>query len=225
MDAGETQTAPVDWGPADLPVSRRFADSYFSADDGLAEAIHVFVAGNDLPARFRPGFAVAELGFGTGLTAIAAARAWDTAALPGRLAYTSFEAFPLAAADMARALARWPELRRWTQPLLDAWRQGERRLRLGGIDLVVVEGDAPATLPAWPGQADAWLLDGFSPARNPELWEPGLLAEVAARTAPGGSFATDSAAGAVRRSLTAAGFTVHPTPGHGRKRHMNRGSR
>ena len=72
------------------------------------------------------------------------------------------------------------------------------------------------------GRADAWFLDGFSPARNPELWEPALLAAVAARSTPGATAATYSAAGHVRRALAAAGFTVTRTAGYGEKRHMTR---
>jgi hypothetical protein len=54
-----------------------------------------------------------------------------------------------------------------------------------GITLSVVIGDARETVPEWDGRADAWFLDGFAPARNPELWEDGLLRAVAAHTAPG----------------------------------------
>lgn len=88
----------------------------------------------------------------------------------------------------------------------------------------MIIGDARHTLPAWDGVADAWFLDGFAPARNPELWEAPLLAQVAAHTAPGGTFATYTAAGAVRRALDAAGFDVARVPGYGRKRHMSRGT-
>lgn len=220
MDALLSQTAAVDWQDGALPVSRRFAEGYFAAGDGLAETEHVFLAGNDLPARFRPGFAIAELGFGTGLSALVAARAWSRSGMPGGLRFTSFEAFPLAAGDMARALGRWPELAPWRDPLLDAWAKGARRIALPGLDLKVIEGDARVSLPAWGGQADAWFLDGFSPARNPELWEPALLAGVAARSTPGATAATYSAAGHVRRALAAAGFTVARTAGYGAKRHM-----
>lgn len=76
------------------------------------------------------------------------------------------------------------------------------------------------SLPSWTGRADAWFLDGFSPAKNPELWEPALMAEVAAHTAEGGTAATYTAAGFVRRGLEAAGFEVTRIPGFGRKRHM-----
>ena len=68
-------------------------------------------------------------------------------------------------------------------------------------------------LPAWDGLADAWFLDGFSPAKNPELWEAPLMAQVGQHTAAGGTFATYTAAGDVRRALAAAGFEVDRRPG------------
>jgi tRNA U34 5-methylaminomethyl-2-thiouridine-forming methyltransferase MnmC len=86
-------------------------------------------------------------------------------------------------------------------------------------------GDARQTLPLWQGRADAWFLDGFSPAKNPELWSDELMTEVAQHTAPGGSFATYTAAGHVRRALQSAGFDVQRLPGHGKKRHMTAGNR
>lgn len=225
MLSPETQPAGVDWRDGATPWSRRYGDIYFSPQDGLAETRHVFLAGNGLPERFRPGFRMAELGFGAGLTALAAARAWIARGLPGSLAFTSFEAEPMAPADMARALAAFPELENLAHPLVAAWERGARRIDLPGLALTVVEGDARATLPAWTGEADAWALDGFAPDRNPEMWEPGLLAAVAARTAPGGSCATYSAAGLVRARLAEAGFAVERVPGFGRKRHMTKGVR
>ena len=94
---------------------------------------------------------------------------------------------------------------------------------LRGVHLIVLTGDANETLPAWEGLADAWFLDGFSPAKNPGLWSPSLMHEVGAHTRAGGSFATYTAAGFVRRGLEAAGFEITRSPGYGRKRHMSRG--
>ncbi|WP_258087706.1 MnmC family methyltransferase, partial [Xenorhabdus bovienii] len=68
--------------------------------------------------------------------------------------------------------------------------------------------------------ADAWFLDGFSPAKNPELWDAGLMAQVGAHTKTGGTAATYTAAGFVRRNLADAGFAVTRVKGFGRKRHM-----
>jgi len=223
MDGARTQKADVTWRDGDVPVSRVFDDPYFSRADGLAEARHVYLAGNGLPDRFRPGLRIAELGFGSGLNALAAAAAWNAADMPGVLRFTSFEAWPMEPADMARALSRWPELAALAAPLVAAWEAGARRIALPGLDLEVIEGDAREILPDWTGIADAWFLDGFAPARNPELWEPDLLAHVARRTASGGTFATYSAAGAVRDALRAAGFDVTRAPGFGAKRHMSRG--
>ena len=209
----------LDWRDGVIPVSRRFDDPYFSLNDGLAETGHVFLAGNDLPARLTPGFQVAELGFGTGLNLLAL-----HLCNPGHpIRFTSFEAFPLDSADIGRALDHFPQARAVADPFLTAWAKGERRFEIGSITAEILVGDARETLPQWQGRADAWFLDGFSPAKNPELWSPDLMAEVARHTAPGGSFATYTAAGHVRRALAESGFAVDRRPGHGRKRHMSVG--
>lgn len=217
------QRAEVDWNDAGVPVSRRFDDPYFSLADGLAETRHVFLAGNRLPERFAPGFHIAELGFGTGLNLLAAWAAWEAADIAGPLRFTSFEAYPMAPADMARALAAFPELAAHAARFLDAF--DGAACDLDTLRLRVIAGDARLTLPAWDGVADAWFLDGFAPARNPELWHPALMAEVARHTAPGGTAATYSAAGHIRRGLAEAGFSVTRARGFGRKRHMTRGEK
>jgi tRNA U34 5-methylaminomethyl-2-thiouridine-forming methyltransferase MnmC len=223
-DGRDPDARTLDWRDGVIPVSTRFDDPYFSLHDGLAETRHVFLAGNDLPARLRPGFHIAELGFGTGLNLLATLIAWQAAGHPAPLHYTSFEAFPLAAPDIARALDHFPEARAVADPFLAAWDRGETRFTLSGAEVVVIIGDARQTLPAWQRRADAWFLDGFSPAKNPELWSDDLMAEVARHTAPGGTFATYTAAGHVRRALETAGFHVERRPGHGRKRHMTIGA-
>ena len=213
------QQAELEWRPGGVPVSTRFDDPYFSLDNGLDETRHVFLSGNGLPGRFRDGFHVAELGFGTGLNLLATLEAWRRAGIPGRLVYTSFEAYPMAPADMIRAQASFPGVASLARELAPAWADG-MSADLPDLRLRVVTGDARQTLPAWADRADAWFLDGFSPAKNPELWGPHLLAQVAAHTRPGGTAATYTAAGFVRRGLDAAGFHVTRVPGYGRKRHM-----
>ncbi len=213
------QSADIAWRGG-VPVARRFDDPYFSLHDGLAEARHVFLAGNDLPGRLVAGFRVAELGFGTGLNMLALALAWPG---PGPVRFTSFEAWPMQAGDIETALAAFPEARAIADPFLEAWAAGRRCFVVGALEVEVIVGDARDTLARWPGRADAWFLDGFAPVRNPELWQPDLLREVARHTAPGGSFATYSAAGHVRRTLGEAGFAVERAAGFGRKRHMSRG--
>jgi len=213
------EQSKLDWKDGVIPVSTQFNDPYFSMNDGLAETRHVFLAGNDLPARLRDGFHIAELGFGTGLNLLALCLLNPAQAIR----FTSFEAFPLAAADIARALDHFPQARAIAEPFLQQWAAGQTTLTLGNVTAEIILGDARDTLALWQGKADAWFLDGFSPAKNPELWSPEILAQVGLHTAPKGTFATYTAAGHVRRALADAGFAVDRRPGHGRKRHMTVG--
>jgi tRNA 5-methylaminomethyl-2-thiouridine biosynthesis bifunctional protein len=207
-------------------VSRRFGDVYASRSGALAQSRAVFLAGCGLPARWhgRRRFTVAELGFGTGLNMLAVLAAWGANRPPdATLHLFSVEGFPLAKADAARALAAFPELADLAAQLLAQWPEGARGLHridfpgLGAtLDLMI--DDVGAALAGWGGRADAWFLDGFSPARNPAMWTPEILRQVAERTAPGGRVATWSVAGAVRRGLADAGFTVARMPGFTGKR-------
>ena len=208
----------------------RFGDVYFQAD-GLRESEHVFVEGNDLPARMArlaPGeaFTIAETGFGTGLNFLAARRCFLAhAPATARLCFVSFEAHPLPGPTRTAALARFPEVAAGAALLaeaIDPARAGFCRHGLDGgrIVLVLVHGDAAAGIASTTFEADAWFLDGFAPSRNPGLWHPDLLRAVAARTRTDGSFATFTVAGAVRRGLEAAGFALTRRPGFGQKREM-----
>ncbi len=214
------QSARLEWRDARIPVSTRFDDPYFSLDNGLNETRHVFLSGNDLPSRFTAGFHIAELGFGTGLNLLATWQAWDEAGQTKPLKFTSFEAFPMEAKEMARALEAFPDLASYAEKLVAAWAEDKTLSTLQGIEAKVIIGDARQTLRVEDWQADAWFLDGFSPAKNPELWDEQLLSEVGRHTRPGGTAATYTAAGFVRRNLEVAGFEVTRIPGFGRKRHM-----
>lgn len=216
----------LSWTEDDAPRSGRFGDVYFSTEDGLAESRAVFLAGCGLPDAWsgRSRFTVAELGFGTGLNIAALLDLWRLSRpAGGRLHVFSVEAFPMSAREAARALARWPELAEVAQPLLARWpapAPGFHRIELPGlhaiIDLAIM--DAPDALAQWEGRADAWFLDGFAPAANPAMWSDEVLALVGARSAPGARIGTFTVAGAVRRGLQTAGFTVDKRPGFGRKR-------
>jgi len=217
------QTAPLIWRETDagrVPVSTQFDDPYYSLGGGLDETRHVFLGGNDLHARFTDDLHIGELGFGTGLNLLVTWTDWLKQP-HGKLHFTSFEAYPMAKSDMAEALTAFPEVAPLSSILLDKWSAGDGPVNIAeNLTLEVIIGDARETLPTWQGRADAWFLDGFSPAKNPALWEPTLLQSVADHTAPNGTAATYSAAGHVRQSLTAAGFNVSRVQGFGRKRHM-----
>ncbi len=218
--------SPLTWTDDGLPRSRLFGDVYFSAQDGLAESRAVFLQGCGLPEAWagRRRFVVGELGFGTGLNIAALLDLWRRTRPPeGRLHIFSIEGFPITADEAARALARWPELADIAGLLCARWpgrARGRHRVELlefGAIlDLAVM--DAAEALARWAGAADAWFLDGFSPALNPGMWSDEILGLVAQRSAPGARAATFTVAGQVRRGLAAAGFAVEKRPGFGRKR-------
>jgi tRNA U34 5-methylaminomethyl-2-thiouridine-forming methyltransferase MnmC len=217
----QDQQADLEWRDSGVPVSNRFDDPYFSIDNGLEETRHVFLSGNDLPARFQDGFRIAEWGFGTGLGFLTAIEAWIKSGVQGHLHFTSFEAFPMTAPEMARALSAFPELNELAEPLIQLWAEKTQPVQYApNITLEVKLGDARQTLPEWNDKADAWFLDGFSPAKNPELWAPELMQSVADHTTRTGTAATYTAAGFVRRGLSDAGFQVERIAGYGRKRHM-----
>lgn len=171
----QVDEAALSWTAEGAPRSQRFDDIYYSAADGLAEARAVFLQGCGLPEawRGRTRYTVGELGFGTGLNILALLQAWRASRMPGqRLAIYSVEAFPLAMQEAARALSAWPELADLAAELLAQWPRrapGFHRLAFPDLDatLDLAIGEAGWALDQWSGCADAWFLDGFSPAKNP----------------------------------------------------------
>lgn len=220
-----TSPPTIDWTP-EGPRSVRYGDVYFSREDGLAESRAVFLQGCGLPEawRGRRDFVVGELGFGTGLNIAALLELWRRERpAGGRLHLFSVEAFPLSREEARRALSAWPELAQVVAPLIERWparTAGPHRVELDALDarLDLFVGEAAQALNAWSGRADAWFLDGFAPATNPEMWRDEVLALVAQRSAPGARAATFTVAGAVRRGLAAQGFAVEKRQGFGRKR-------
>lgn len=215
--------ARLDWPSG--PLARDHGDMYFQPEDGLAEARAVFLSGAGYPERFHGGVnVVGELGFGTGLNFLALWDSFRRHAPPGaRLHMVSVEGFPLTRADAGRALAMFPELAALAEVLLDVWPSPHcgphRRVFDGGrVCLTVHHDEVIHALDQMDVAADAWFLDGFAPAKNPDMWGEDVLARVARLCAPGARAATFTVAGAVRRGLASAGFDVAKRPGFGRKR-------
>jgi tRNA 5-methylaminomethyl-2-thiouridine biosynthesis bifunctional protein len=225
--------ARLSLAPDGTPVSEIYGDVYHSAGGGHTQARHVFLAGNGLPARWRgrDSFAILETGFGLGLNFLATWLAWRNDSRRCRtLRFVSLEKHPFAAADLAMAHAAWPEFADLSERLRRRWPPlvaGEHEIGLDGgdVDLRLVFGDAAETLPRLDGAVDAFYLDGFSPAKNPELWSPLVCRNLARLAGQGATLATWSVAGGVRRALGAAGFAVEKRPGFAGKRQMLAGHR
>lgn len=217
------------------PYSDRFGDVYFSADSGLEETRHVFLQGNRLKERFAAlaageSFCIGETGFGTGLNFLCTWQLFEQVAPPGAsLDFFSVEKFPLSDEELGAALALWPELSARAEVLLARWHRrvpGWNRWSFanGRVRFTLALEDVAEALPQLsPACVDAWFLDGFSPAKNPEMWSEAVLAGIARASRDGATLSTYSCAGWVRRGLQQAGFEVERVEGFGSKREMVRG--
>ncbi len=213
------------------PRSVQFDDVYFSAQDGMAETQHVFMTGNDLPHRWqgRDQFTVAETGFGTGLNFLTCWKSFQDTAKPGAfLDFVSVEKYPLTPSDIARYLAPWRGHIGREIDMLCA----QYPLRVPGfhrlvfdqrVALTLIFEDVLWALPRLNAYVDSWFLDGFTPAKNPDMWTDQIYQHMARLSVPSARFATFTAAGHVRRGLEQVGFQVEKTKGFGLKREMMRG--
>jgi len=220
--------ARLGYAPDGTPWSEAYDDVYHSAAGGPAQARHVFLAGNGLPGRWagRRVFTVLETGFGLGLNFLATWAAWRADPLRcERLHFVSIEKHPFRAGDLAQLHARTPELAPLDAELRAAWPllvPGMHRLEFEGarVVLTLAFADVADALPQLRLAADAIYLDGFAPAKNPEMWSGANMKALAWRAARGATAATWSAAAAVRAALEAAGFEVEKRAGFAAKRDM-----
>ncbi len=244
-------SAELLWDSDGAPRAANYGDIYYSQESGIDESRHVFLSHNKLAERWQAldrettgKFTIIETGFGTGLNFLLAWQLWQqTAPQRWQLHYISVEKHPLTAEDLRRAHRNWPELASLAAilqynypPLLLG--QHRRLLNSAQVCLDLLFGDVLECIPALldaPNSAlnadirarhcaDAWFLDGFSPAINPDMWRESLFTCMGELSKPGASFATFTAAGFVRRGLLAQGFSVETVKGHGRKREMLRGT-
>ncbi len=239
-------TSPeIEWRDNGQPVSVTFDDTYFSVNNGLEESRYVFLNQNNLPERWRQWrgpFRIIETGFGTGLNFLATWQAFLKESCEHTwLEFTSIEKFPLSREQLRRALSLWPELDDLANQLLAQYPDatpGFHRLVWPDqrVALTLIMGDVHDALPQLEGPVNAWYLDGFTPTRNPDMWNEALFKEIRRISRPHPNIhtfdspeswqnssptcATFTAASLVRRGLNGAGFKTQKAPGYGRKREM-----
>lgn len=212
------------------PVSSAYDDTYYSREDGLAESRYIFLDKNNIPTRLKSAshFTIAETGFGTGLNFLALWQLWEALPSPRpKLHYITTEKHPLTLDLIREAQQAWPELSGYvaqlTAALPPAIKGAHRRwLAQGNITIDFLYGDAEEMLTKYHTQraVDAWFLDGFSPAKNPDIWTPTLFLAMAKLSGPETTLATFTAASAVHTGLSEVGFSVEKTSGFGHKRNM-----
>ncbi len=195
-------------------------------------------------------FTIFETGFGTGLNFLMTWQAWNTSSKKiATLNYLAVDLYPLTLNQLAQAHLRWPELAELSSILLkhyppQPW-QGFHRILLSAdcgktpdIVLTLIFADALKGLDKLGQHAenlrgnthlafgeytpniDAWYLDGFAPAKNPDMWTDRLFALIAKNSATNTTAATFTVAGNVRRGLVKFGFKCKKQSGFGKKREM-----
>jgi tRNA 5-methylaminomethyl-2-thiouridine biosynthesis bifunctional protein len=212
------------------PYSIDFNDIYFNSEDSLAETEYVFIEHNRLKERFtsleNSTFTIIETGFGTGLNFLAVATHWLALAKhSAQLHFISIEKFPLKLDDLRRAHETWPQFAEISSDFLQNYTKlkvGNNVFSMAGgrIQLALQVDDISHALPLIPQKTDAWILDGFAPAKNPEMWSSTVFEHIARLSKPNATFATFTSAGAVRRGLQKIGFEVEKNTGFGKKREM-----
>ncbi len=224
-----SNTANIEWRDGQ-PYASEFQDVYFSTDNGLLETDYVFLQGNHLAERWINSdlqtFNIAETGFGTALNFLCAVNTWlSTSPMNAKLHYISAEKYPLSLQDLRTALNLWPQLKTVIEPLLTQYENlinGANTILLydNRVQLSLLIGDATACFSKVTSQVDAWFLDGFAPAKNPDMWQTELYQQMARLSNASTTFATFTSAGDVRRGLMNAGFNVRKRTGFGKKREM-----
>ncbi len=213
--------------PLGHPASALYGDIYASRAGALGQARAVYLGGCgllDSPARWAgcAQFTVLETGFGLGVNFLATWAAWRAdPQRPARLHYVSLELHPVRPADLLHHTP--PELQALAAELAAQWPLPVRGLHPialdgGRVQLLLALGDATELAPKLRLAADALYLDGFAPARNPQMWAPALLRALARLLKPGAAAASYTVAHAVQNGLRDAGFSVTLQPGWGGKR-------
>ena len=211
------ECARIDWRDQATPVSEQFDDVYFSTDSGIDETRYVFLEQNDLPRRLRElakqdaaRLVIGETGFGTGLNFLAAWQLRDQLAPDCLLHFVSVEKYPLSSDDFAKALAHWPELAGYASQLIrhyPALTPGWHRISLcaAQVEISLFLGDVLDAFESTTASIDAWFLDGFAPAKNPDMWSQPLAESFTRLSHPGTTLSTFTAAAQVREHFTSTG--------------------
>ncbi len=234
--------AQIRWLESGEPFSEQFQDFYFSTDGGLQETEYVFLQQNGFPRRFADPqsrlLKIGETGFGTGLNFLVTAYHFlKSTRLNSTLSYTAIEKYPLSKSQLEQVYytfnRTWPQLTACCSELLQYYPEDFNRsnnsvqfkLFAGRIVLNLIIDDAATGLKQFLAlnknqKMDAWYLDGFAPAKNPEMWHQDLFKTLAKLSRTGTTISTFTSAGMVRRGLIEAGFKMSKVPGLGKKREI-----
>lgn len=228
----------------DIPsylLNEQFDDRYFDVVNAVDEARQIYFDNSNLSRRFAEAarkegaFRIGETGFGAGRTLAALLDFLEQSGTTGlNVVFNSVELYPVAPQRMSLILDGFrDQIGPCIERMLDlysrfdiscgGWHHGALNGTFGTLKVNLWIGEALEMVTTLEHPCDAWFLDGHGPKKNPGMWRPELLTAVGAKTVRGGTFATFTVAGFVRRSLADAGFMVEQCPGSGWKKSFLRG--
>ena len=219
------------WTEKGTLYSNVYDDVFFHDGDGLEETDYVFLQGNKLQERMpKQDLIIGELGFGTGLNFLLTWQLWQKSGKNNskRLTFISCEKHPLTLELLEKSHAQFPQLKKYSQQLRQKWPPVETGFHLlefeeGKVALLLLFGDCFESLRQFEVKVDAWFLDGFSPAKNEDMWSENVFKQMAWHSHQETTLATFTAAGIVRRGLESVGFEIQRIKGFGFKKHMTVG--
>ncbi len=223
------------------PYCQRFDDIYFDSESGTEQSDFVFIQKNQIKERLASSeetFTVAETGFGTGLNFLLTLQAYQKAqqASGSQLAtlhFISVEKYPLSKEQLRQSLAILPQLEQYAAELIHSYpeeapaqfkEEYQCSFLNGQVNLTLIIDDAAKGLSTLnsdkAGLIDAWFLDGFSPAKNPDMWSEKLFSHIGRLSKPQATLTTFTVAGFVKRQLRDIGFRLEKLLAPGKKKEM-----
>ena len=222
------------------PFSVKFNDIYFDHEAGYQQSEQVFLGGNNIYDRLQQKhdeFIIGETGFGTGLNFLLTLQIYiklsqDSENNLPKLHFISVEKYPLTLKQLKKSHQIFPELSVYSNMLLAQYPNietlDENSISInfldGAVTLTLIFKDASIGLSQINapknGFIDAWYLDGFSPAKNLDMWSEALFKQIGRLSKPQASIATFTVAGFVNRHLKKIGFRTSKNSYIGNKHEM-----
>lgn len=209
--------------------STEYSDIFHSMAGAMDQSNHVFIHANQLMQRWaRSDLTILETGFGLGTNFLNVWRHWDQTPHNHSLHMISIEKHPLSHEDLMQAHQAHSYWSPYLNKLLEqypgqvagifnlAWPKENIQLTLIHGDVL----DGLNYLSTAQIHVDVVFLDGFSPAKNPEMWSLEVFLKVKDLCHKDTSLSTWAVSGVVKNNLRAAGFQVKKVPGFAMKREM-----
>jgi tRNA 5-methylaminomethyl-2-thiouridine biosynthesis bifunctional protein len=217
----------IEWRDGFL-YSTEYQDFYHSKQGNLDEKDHVFIQGNHLQIAWKGKnkFTIFELGFGIGTNFLLVANLWkQTADKSSFLEFISVEKTPVPFSDIQTYFSNQPQFSEILNCLRDTYSfptPGTYRIVFSqwNIILTLLVNDIHSIDLSMNTTVDVWFLDGFAPAKNPEMWSDTVFQWMRLYSVVGTTCTTYSASSSIQRALKDIGFKVEKHKGFGKKREM-----